>query len=115
MELRGGGYEERTHRNVEDSDGTLIITFGSASGGTARTIEVCRKLGRPHLILDAITGALEEAVCRAVRFVREEDVRQLNVAGPRASGEARGYEYAYSLVRELCLQCGDRQAHGSPR
>src|SRR6516162_4541079 len=43
-ELRGAGYEERTHKNVEDSDGTLIITFGQVSGGTARTLEVCRKL-----------------------------------------------------------------------
>jgi len=25
-ELIGGGYEERTQKNVEDSDGTLVIT-----------------------------------------------------------------------------------------
>jgi hypothetical protein len=114
-ELRGAGYEERTHRNVEDSDGTLIIAFGPVSGGTARTIEICEKLGRPHFIVDAVTVQPEDAVSEAVRFVSEEDIRQLNVAGPRASGEPRGYEYAYSLVRELCLQCGRRQSHGSPR
>ena len=112
--LRDAGYDERTVKNVEDSDGTLIITFGRASGGTARTIDVCRRLGRPHLIMDATSVTLEEAVCRAVRFVREEDIRQLNVAGPRASGEPRGYEYACSLVRELCLQCGVSQSRGLP-
>jgi len=36
-ELRGAGYDERTRKNVEDSDGTLIVTFGRATGGTART------------------------------------------------------------------------------
>jgi hypothetical protein len=100
---------------VEDSDGTLIITFGRASGGTARTIEFCEKLGRPHLIVDAATVLLEYAVGAALRFVQEENIRQLNVAGPRASGEPRGYECAYSLVRKLCLEWGERQAPGSPR
>jgi hypothetical protein len=114
MALRDAGYDERTAKNVEDSDGTLIIAFGRASGGTARTIDVCRRLDRPHLIMDATSVTFEEAVCRAVRFVREEDIRRLNVAGPRASGEPRGYEYACSLVRELCLQCGVSQSRDLP-
>src|SRR5215831_13003467 len=109
-ELPDAGYDERTHKNVEDSDGTLIVTFGAASGGTARTIQICRKLGRPHLIVDAASITFEEAVCQAVRFVREEDIRRLNVAGPRASGEPRAHEYACSLLRELCLLCGVSQS-----
>jgi putative molybdenum carrier protein len=109
-ELIRAGYDERTQQNVADSDGTLVITFGRATGGTARTIEFCRQLGRPHLILEAPSVPLEEAVRQAVRFVAEEGIRQLNVAGPRASGESRAYEYAYSLVRELCLQCGARSS-----
>jgi hypothetical protein len=113
-ELRGAGYEERTHKNVQDSDGTLIIAFGRPSGGTARTIELCRKLARPHLIVDAVSVTLEEAICRAVRFVKEEDIGRLNVAGPRASGEWRGYEFANALVRELCRQCAAPQARGGP-
>ena len=112
-ELHGAGYDERTRKNVEDSDGTLIVTFGRARGGTARTLEVCRELGRPVLIVDAASITLEEAVRRAVRFVREEGVGQLNVAGPRTSGEPRGYEYAYALVRELCRQCGPARQPGS--
>ena len=115
IELRGGGYEQRTHRNVEDSDGTLIITFGRASGGTARTIDICETLGGPHLIVDATTVLLEDAVGEALRFVQEENIGQLNVAGPRASGEPRGYECAYSLVRQLCLEWGEGQPTGSPR
>jgi hypothetical protein len=103
-ELVGAGYEERTQKNVEDSDGTLVITFGRASGGTARTIDCCKRLGRPHLIIDASSLPLEEAVRDAQRFIGDEGVGRLNVAGPRASGEPRAHGYAYRLVRELCLQ-----------
>jgi hypothetical protein len=99
-----GGYEERTQKNVEDSDGTLVITFGRASGGTVHTIDCCKQLGRPHMILDASALPLEEALREALRFLRNERVARLNVAGPRASGEPRAHGYAYRLVRELCLQ-----------
>jgi hypothetical protein len=104
-ELPGGGYEERTHRSVADSDATLVIAFGRASGGTARTIEFCRQLGRPHLIVDAASVPVDEAVRRTVQFVTKAGLRRLNVAGPRASGEPRAYGYTYALVRDLCLQC----------
>lgn len=107
-ELPGGGYDERTHRNVEDSDATLIIAFGRASGGTARTLEFCQQLGRPHLIVDAASVPLDEALRRAVQFVTEGGLRRLNVAGPRASGAPRACAYAYALVRDLCLQCALR-------
>ena len=103
-ELTGAGYEQRTQKNVADSDGTLVITFGRASGGTAYTIDCCRQLGRPHMIIDASALPLEEAVREALRFLRNERVGVLNVAGPRASGEPRAHGYAYRLVRELCLQ-----------
>jgi len=109
-ELAGAGYVERTWKNVEDSDGTLIITFGEASGGTARTIEFCQQLGRPHLIVDADAVPLEEAVRRAVQFVGVEEIRRLNVAGPRAAGEPRAQGYAYELVRHLCQQTLARQS-----
>lgn len=111
-ELAGGGYDERTHRNIEDSDATLVVTFGRASGGTARTIEFCRQLARPHLIVDAAIVPLEEAVRRTVQFVTAGSPRRLNVAGPRASGEPRAYAYAYALVRDLLLQCAQSSTPG---
>jgi hypothetical protein len=114
-ELSGAGYDERTHKNVEDSDGTLIITFGRVSGGTARTIEVCEKLGRPHLVVDAGSVPLAQSVSQALRFVTAQGIRRLNVAGPRASGEPRGYGFTYALVRKLCLQCGVGQSRDRPR
>jgi len=114
-ELAGAGYDERTQKNVEDSDGTLVITFGPASGGTARTIEFCRKLGRPHVIVDAASVPLAEAIRRAVQFVTQEDIQQLNVAGPRASGVPRAHEFAYALIRGLCEQRGGGTRRNRPR
>jgi hypothetical protein len=98
-----GGYLKRTRKNVEDSDGTLILTFGEATGGTARTIEVCQRIGRPHLVIDAGVTAMASAEQAVREFVRKHAITRLNVAGPRASKESRGYGYAHELVGKLIL------------
>jgi Circularly permutated YpsA SLOG family len=100
-EIPGGGYIRRTRQNVEDSDGTLVLTFGPATGGTARTIEFCHELRKPHLIIDADKTSLEDAERLTLDFVRTHEVAYLNVAGPRASMEGRGYWYARGLVGSL--------------
>lgn len=97
-ELPGGGYLDRTRRNVLDSDGTLVVTFGPASGGTARTIEFCQELGRPMLVVDAAVTDPAAAAAELAGFLDRESIRSLNVAGPRASGEPGAYAYALALV-----------------
>jgi hypothetical protein len=104
QELARAGYLERTQKNVEDYDGTLVITFGPATGGTARTIEFCRKLRKSHLVIDAAITTVDEAVSLAAEFIGKNGVRRLNVAGPRASGEERWYGYALEVVRGLLVR-----------
>ena len=101
MESPSPDYLARTRKNVEDSDATLIVTFGVPSGGTRRTVEFCQRLKKPHLIIDATACPIEDATRRTVEFVKGTGVLRLNVAGPRASSETRGYDYALALVRRL--------------
>src|ERR1700674_5162483 len=102
--LPGAGYLDRTRKNVEDSDMTLVIAFGAPTGGTARTVDFCRRLGKPCLVLDGATLTTAAAATTALQFLRASGCQRLNVAGPRASGEPRGYDYAYAVVRGLIAQ-----------
>src|SRR6266851_4977853 len=43
-------YPVRTEWNVRDSDGTLVLARGQASGGTALTIEFATDYGKPCLV-----------------------------------------------------------------
>ena len=47
----------RTRRNIEDSDGTLILNLRKLDGGTALTVAHARQIGKPCLIV-----ALEEEI-----------------------------------------------------
>ena len=99
--LPGAGYLQRTLKNVIDSDGTLLIVFGAPSSGTGRTLEFCRKYGKPNLILNATLTGVSEAVEVARPFIIRHALLRLNVAGPRASHEPRGYDYAFAVVTGL--------------
>ncbi len=100
-ELPGGGYRARTRRNVVDSDATLIVTFGTPSGGTAATLDDCRTESRPVLVIDAMTVDHETALVQLRAFLAAHAVGVLNVAGPRASGHADGYAYTRALLVRL--------------
>ena len=90
-ELEGVGYGERTEANVRDSDGTLILHLGNISGGTQLTLECCRKLGKPCLSLNLRSVDMEAQVKELLEFMESEKIRELNVAGPRASEESEVY------------------------
>lgn len=64
-----GGYRQRTQRNVQDSDGTLVISFGKPSGGTGKTLEFCERERKPYLLLDANQTSVERAAKLVAEFV----------------------------------------------
>ena len=72
----------RTRLNVRESDATLVLSAGEPTGGTALTVRVAEKEGRPHLVLDLLRDPDPVGV-RA--WIQSEGVRVLNVAGPRES------------------------------
>lgn len=76
------GYRERTYLNVHDSDGTLILARGALSGGTALTRRFARELGKPCLVLDLARAPAPQSVRE---WMHNNDIRLLNVAGPRES------------------------------
>jgi hypothetical protein len=93
-ELETGGFTERTLQNVRDSDGTVIIYPGKLSGGTELTFRFCVEQRRLHELIDASKISTEKAAQLIAGFVRENKIDILNVAGPRQSEWAGGYEYA---------------------
>lgn len=98
IELPKSGYRQRTKRNVLDSDGTVVIYFGYPAGGTEQTISFCIKERKPYVLINAEEMSIEQASRKINKFIGESSISILNVAGPRASGELRAYEYAKKVI-----------------
>jgi hypothetical protein len=103
-------FAERTFANVRDSDGTIIIC-DEARGGTAYTLECCKDLHRPHQVVDASRFSAECAATLIAEFVRNNDIEVLNIAGPRQSEWAEGYDYAFCAL-EIFVSCSHRPMGG---
>jgi hypothetical protein len=93
-----GIFAERTLANVRDSDGTIIIHSGQLRGGTEYTAECCKQLQRRHQLIDASKVSAEDAASLIADFVRKNKIDVLNVAGPRQSEWAEGYDYAFRAL-----------------
>ncbi|MEK7628678.1 MAG: putative molybdenum carrier protein [Patescibacteria group bacterium] len=84
-ETSSSDYRMRNAMNVSHSDGTLIITRGTPSGGTRLTIENCRVRSKPWFVVD-VQHKLK--VQEFFDWVQTHNIRTLNVAGPRESKQS---------------------------
>lgn len=103
VETASDSYWERTEANVRDSSATLIIAPREVlDGGTKRTAEIADRYGRPCLpIVPDPCGC--HAIPMLLWWLERYKVESLNVAGPRASKWAAGYDAAYHMVGELIV------------
>ena len=106
IEMESASYADRTRRNVQDSDGTVIVSFGPLQGGSEYALQCCRELGKPSIVIDASVTPVAQGIELLSRFVMEHNVPTLNVAGPRASEQPGIYAYVYDLVQGLARQLG---------
>jgi hypothetical protein len=91
-------YQERTRKNVIESDATLIIAGKLLSGGTALTRDFAEKQSKPLLIISpADTGSIS----KIRKWLAANNVMVLNVAGPRESANPGIYSRTYEFLTEL--------------
>ena len=81
-ELASCDYSVRTEQNVIDSDGTLILYRQRLTGGTALTNRLAKAHGKPLLRIRLDQPVQYHQVCR---WIAEQHIAILNVAGPRGS------------------------------
>jgi hypothetical protein len=99
-------YAVRTHRNVQDTHATLVLSWGPPSGGTKETVVIAQRLGRPLLEIDLAVAEPSQAAAVAVSWLSglvapAGQPLRLNVAGPRASQAPQAYVHAQSLLRNV--------------
>jgi Circularly permutated YpsA SLOG family len=109
VETASTEYAVRTERNVVESDGTLLVTRGPATGGSALTAELAARKGRPLLHID-LDRAPDIACAAEVReWIAAFGIEVLNVAGPRASG-CRGIAQDVRALLRTALGPGVRRS-----
>lgn len=92
QEMMSPKYRDRTQKNILESQGTLIFSFGPLTGGSALTEALAIRYNRPCLHVNLEHTAPDKAVAIIEDWLMKKTISTLNVAGPRASGEPGIYK-----------------------
>jgi hypothetical protein len=98
VETSEADYDTRTRRNVEDSDGTLILNLGKLDGGTALTAKLAQQIGKPCLIV-ALEDGIEPTAFQT--WLEANQIAVLNIADPRESKRHGVYVAACRCLASL--------------
>ena len=101
QEMPTDSYEARTEKNVQDSDGTLIIARGKLTGGTDYTRQMTLKRKKQILGIDLNLTGHYDAASLAASWIRLQHVQVLNVAGPRASEDRQIYSDVVIILEQV--------------
>lgn len=103
QEIAGDSYADRTLRNVESADGTVIFFDSEPAGGTELTLTQSIRRQKPYQLIDVKNVDVESAVELVAEFVTSTRISVLNVAGPRDSECPVVYQYVHDAM-SLLLQ-----------
>jgi hypothetical protein len=98
QEMETTSYNKRTEQNVIDSDGTVILSYGNLTGGSALTQTYTIKHHKPCLHLDMSKTTITEAAGSLNNWIEKSKIKILNVAGPRASKDNKIYQVTRDLL-----------------
>ncbi len=99
-EMPTGEYSKRTEQNVIDSDGTVIVSHGFLTGGSALTREFAKQHARPWIHIDLAELSCQIAAQRLAEWISRHEIKTLNVAGPKAGKDPAIYEATMLLLEE---------------
>ena len=98
QEMPTGSYSKRTEKNVLDSDGTLIVSHGLLTGGSALTTGFAKQHRKPWIHIDLKTTPYPEAARMIQEWVGRNGITVLNVAGARASKDPMIYQATMDVL-----------------
>lgn len=93
----------RTVLNILDSDGTLILVPklplpDNIKDGTNLTIDTVKKRDKHFLIIDL--SSAQNTTAKIIKWIADNNIKILNIAGPRESNSKGIYDLACKLFRD---------------
>lgn len=98
QEMPTGSYSARTEKNILDSDGTLIVSHGKLTGGSALTKDFAQKHSKPWIHINFMATGFPDARQNIIEWIDANRIQILNVAGARASKDPDIYRGTFELL-----------------
>ena len=100
-EMPTASYPKRTEKNILDSDGTLIFSRGTLTGGSALTRKLAKQHDKPWVHVDLDKATAREAAQMITEWIEDNGIQTLNVAGPRASKDPGIHDFVVGILENV--------------
>ena len=108
QETSSKGYVQRTKKNIEDSEATLIIYNDSLKGGSLLTYNYAVEINKPVFLLDL---SVEYNPGQINNWINDNSINLLNIAGPRESQNKGIYLSAKRIIGKIILDMNTSTNH----
>ena len=102
-ETTTSAYAQRTDWNVKHSDGTLLLSRGKLTKGSALTLNFAKQRQKPFFIVD-LSQDTTNIHLDIISWLAKNNIGVLNIAGSRESTSPGIYTQAYKLLEKLLLE-----------
>lgn len=101
-ELNSANYSDRTKKNIEASDGTLIFKAQpKLDRGSHLTLEYCKKIRKPWFIYH-LSRNPDQSNYELYNWIKDQGIITLNIAGNRESLAPGIYRLTYDVLVSFC-------------
>ena len=101
IEIPASSHFEHTEKNVLDSDGTLILSYGKLTGGSALIRKMAEKNSRPWHYVDLNTTNDFVAAQTISTWIVENGVGILDIAGSGAGNDPKIYKTTAKILETV--------------
>jgi len=102
-ETSTSAYAQRTDWNVKHSDGTLLLSRGKLTKGTALTLNFAKQRQKPFFVVD-LSQDTTNIHLDIISWLTQNNISVLNIAGSRESTSQGIYTQAYELLEKFLLE-----------
>jgi hypothetical protein len=101
-EIFNPSYFERLEKNIIDSEGTVILTYGQLIRGSIATKDLAKKHNKPCLLLELNEYSRNHAISSIRKWMENHDIGEIFFTGSKPIASPNLNEDVIQIIQGIC-------------
>jgi predicted Rossmann-fold nucleotide-binding protein len=101
-EIFNPSYFERLEKNIIDSEGTVILTYGQLIRGSIATKDLAKKHNKPCLLLELNEYTRNHAISSIRKWMENHDIGEIFFTGSKPIASPNLNEDVIQIIQGIC-------------
>jgi hypothetical protein len=101
-EIANPSYFERLEKNIIDSEGTVILTYGQLIRGSIATKDLANKHHKPCLLLELNECTLNHAISSIRKWMDNHEINEIFFTGSKLIAAPNIHKEVIQIIEGIC-------------